>query len=387
MADPRDTGQGFTVQGWCPGALRPMESGDGWVVRVRAPLSRLTQDQAMGLAEGARRFGNGRIDLSARANLQLRGVTPATHVALIESLRGLNLLDADARSEGRRNILLSPFADREAQGIAMGLTEALRDWPDNLADLPGKFGFAIDCGPAPLMQGSSADIRLERAETGQLILRADGASLGAPVTARSAPAAMLALAHWFISHGGIQNGRGRMATLIARGARPDAALTGTLAPTRAGQTSGPGPVAGGMLLGLAFGQMRSETLAALADLGPLQLTPWRMLLLEGVTALPDHLAFDDLIRTADPLMQIDACPGAPDCPQALQPTRDLARKLAALIPKGCRLHVSGCAKGCAHPGPADLTLVAQTGGFGLIRHGSARDLPQRLLPPDLKGLF
>ncbi|MEO1207882.1 MAG: precorrin-3B synthase, partial [Pseudomonadota bacterium] len=25
----------FAVKGWCPGALRPMESGDGLIVRVR----------------------------------------------------------------------------------------------------------------------------------------------------------------------------------------------------------------------------------------------------------------------------------------------------------------------------------------------------------------
>jgi precorrin-3B synthase len=34
------------VKGWCPGALRPMLSGDGLVVRVRAYGGGLTQDQA-----------------------------------------------------------------------------------------------------------------------------------------------------------------------------------------------------------------------------------------------------------------------------------------------------------------------------------------------------
>ncbi|PIV75968.1 MAG: precorrin-3B synthase, partial [Rhodobacteraceae bacterium CG17_big_fil_post_rev_8_21_14_2_50_65_11] len=38
------------VHGWCPGALRPMMSGDGLVVRVRAPIGRLTQAQAAGVA-------------------------------------------------------------------------------------------------------------------------------------------------------------------------------------------------------------------------------------------------------------------------------------------------------------------------------------------------
>ena len=31
------------IRGWCPGALRPMESGDGWVVRIRPIAGGLTQ--------------------------------------------------------------------------------------------------------------------------------------------------------------------------------------------------------------------------------------------------------------------------------------------------------------------------------------------------------
>ena len=62
------------VQGWCPGAHRPMMSGDGLVVRVRPRLARLSAAQTLGLCDLALRFGNGTIDLTNRANLQLRGV-------------------------------------------------------------------------------------------------------------------------------------------------------------------------------------------------------------------------------------------------------------------------------------------------------------------------
>ncbi|HEX9857735.1 MAG TPA: precorrin-3B synthase, partial [Paracoccaceae bacterium] len=66
------TGTGSTgpvIQGWCPGALRPMLSGDGLVVRVRPRLGRLTPDQAAGIAALARAHGTGLLDLSARANV------------------------------------------------------------------------------------------------------------------------------------------------------------------------------------------------------------------------------------------------------------------------------------------------------------------------------
>ena len=120
--------------------------------------------------------------------------------------------------------------------------------------------------------------------------------------------------------------------------------------------------------------MRAETLARLADLGPLRLTPWRMLLIEGAG---QALALPGLITDPeDPRLRVSACTGAPGCPQALAATRPLARALALHLATDQRLHISGCAKGCAHPGPAPLTLVA-TGPdrFNLIRQGRAGDPP------------
>ena len=96
------------IRGWCPGAHRPMQSVDGLVVRVRPPLGALNADQARGLADLSDRFGNGLIDLTNRANLQLRGVTQAGHAPLLSELERLRLLD-DSITEGRRNIVIDVF--------------------------------------------------------------------------------------------------------------------------------------------------------------------------------------------------------------------------------------------------------------------------------------
>lgn len=363
------------IRGWCPGALRPMQSGDGLVVRVRPPGGRLTPAQGMALARAAGAHGNGLIDLTARANLQLRGVTADSHAPLIDDLRAAGLVDADAGAEARRNLIVTPFADGETDALAARLAAALAQGPL----LPGKFGFAVDTGPAPVLTGTSADIRLERDAGGGLILRADGCALGAPVGVEEAPGAAMALAEWFIAAGGVSDGRGRMAALIARGMRPTGALAGTALPAPAVPVPGPGPAAQGALVGAAFGQLVASTLAALAMLGPLRLTPWRMLLVEGAVALPD---LPGLIGAGDPRLRAHACTGAPGCVQALQPTRDLAARLAAGLPPGISLHVSGCAKGCAHPGPADITLTATAQGFDLTRRGRANDPPcRRALDP------
>jgi precorrin-3B synthase len=367
----------FEVKGWCPGALRPMESGDGWVVRVRVPGGRMTASQAQGIAAAAAQHGNGLIDLSARANVQLRGVTMDSHPALIGALRELGLIDSDESAEARRNIVVQPFwtaGDGTAE-MAAALAEALAATD---LTLPGKFGFSLDTGARPVLRGLSCDIRVERRGEGFLVL-ADGAMTGAVVARTDVPQAALDLARWFVATGGITAGRGRMRPHLARAALPDTFRAAPRAdcPDFVAKS---GPCPGGALVALAFGQMRAETLAALADHGALRVTPWRMLLVEGVTAPP---AIPGLLSDPeDPLTRVVACTGAPGCPQARQATRDLAARLAPAVPVGRLLHVSGCAKGCAHPFPADLVLTATGDGFDLIRNGRAGDAALTHLTPD-----
>ncbi|MBS0565548.1 MAG: precorrin-3B synthase [Proteobacteria bacterium] len=375
------------IRGWCPGALRPMRSGDGLVVRIRPGLGRLTQAQLRGLAALSARFGNGLIDLSTRANVQLRGVSDAGHGPLVEALRALDLIDPTTEAESRRNLTVTPFW-AEGDGtteIARFLTEALT--AKGAPETRGKFGYAIDCGPAPVLRATSADIRLERDGAGHLLLLADGATRGARVTRDTAADAALALARWFLATGGAPEGRGRMAAHLARTALPARFASHPAQPGMA-EPPAPGPTPQGILIGFEFGQIPAETLSRLANTGPVRVTPWRMLLIEGAANAPDLPGLITL--PADPRLRVIACTGAPGCPQGLAATRPLARALASLVPAGQRLHVSGCAKGCAHPGAAPLTLVARPGGtFDLIRNGSAADPPGEtgLTPDKLKHLF
>ena len=52
------------------------------------------------------------------------------------------------------------------------------------------------------------------------------------------------------------------------------------------------------------------------------------------------------------------------------------------LPAGTDLHVSGCGKGCAHPGSANVTLVGRPDGYGLVIDGRAGDTPQAILRAD-----
>lgn len=352
----------YDVKGWCPSALRPMLSGDGYLLRIRLPLGRLASPQGVGLANLARDLGSGVIELTNRANLQIRGLAEDSLNPASEILAELGLLDP-AR-ERAPSVIVSPFAQEEDYALARALEAAMIDAPE----LPGKFGIAVDTGPLPVLANTPADIRLERDASGQIILRLDGQDQGTPGTLDHTPQMVREVIQWYA----LQGGTDRMAELT----RGEATRSAPFSPTQPAQMPLSPPAPGlsdrGILVGATFGRLPADAFEALAATGALRATPWRMLLREGTKPLPDHPA---LITSDDPVLRVSACTGAPGCAQGLQPTHALAMQTARHLAPGQSLHVSGCSKGCAHPKAADLTLVGTTKGYDLITSGTARDAP------------
>ena len=367
---------GFAVKGWCPDACHPMMAGDGLLLRVRPRLGRLTTVQVLGLCDVASVHGNGLIDMTSRANLQLRGIGEGNWRAAIDRLVALDLVDADPFMEGRRAVLVAP--DWRAGDDTHRIAKALLGRLGGLPDLPAKMGFAIDAGADPVLNDTPADFRIERGASGGLILRADGRKTGVALAPGGEAEALIALAQWFAESGG---------TAAGRMARYDAPLpgwaTGTEHPAAQGLALTPGRHALGAAYGLPFGRIEARQLiaAVTASASPaVRITPWRVMLFES--ADPQLIA-GFLHDPADPALRIDACPGMPACPQATVETRDLALRLAPHVTG--RLHVSGCAKGCARAGPADVVLTGRDGLFDLVRNARASDPPDRssLIPAQI----
>jgi precorrin-3B synthase len=392
-----------------------MASGDGLILRLRPPLGRLTAGQAEAMADLALAFGNGLVQATNRANLQIRGVRGTGLAALHDGLAGAGLLDPSlsADQEARLNILFAPAAadDPEGPAIARGLREALLS--GDAPRLPAKFGFVVDLGAAaPMLAGVSGDIRIERV-AGQLQVRADGAEAGAAVAGPGAAVALaLALARWFLAAGGVgDDGRGRMRGLLAGGVAVPAGLSGPAPPTPIPSPRGGGEVPAGPVghapkarssedgatarpqapplppvgrgwgwgavpdhhdparppIGLAYGLIEAAALRAVARAVPagVAVTPWRALWPLGPTDRALLAGHPGLILTgADPRLHIHACTGTPGCAAAHGATRALADRLAPHLAPGESLHVSGCAKGCAAPGgPVALTLTFTPDGL------------------------
>jgi len=357
------------ARGRCPGAHRPMLSGDGALVRIRPWAGRLTRDQVLGLCAAARAFGSGIIDLTSRANLQLRGVDPAGHDRLLDALSALRLLDPTPEAEARRNIVIAP--EWRPGDAARRLYDRVAAVLAALPRLPAKTGVAIDTGPRPVLQAVSADARFERAGAGGLILRADGADLGRPVSEADAAAALRALFDWFLATGGAAAGRMRRHLRST----PLPSDWTTVPPAAPAAPLVPGAAADGIVLGAPFGRIEADALAAsmrTAGARALRVTPWRAFILEGVAGPVATAGF--ATGPDDPLLCVHACPGAPSCAAATVETYTVARALAARHPG---LHVSGCAKGCAHPAPAGMTLVGRDGAYDLVVDGHPWDEPAR----------
>lgn len=366
------------IKGWCPSAWRPMETGDGWLVRVRPPLGELSKAQALALCDAADTFGNGLIELTSRANIQLRGVSETTWPPLMDFLVAHGLANADPAAERQPQCMLAP--SWQAGDDTHQLARWLQARGSELAMMPGKVGIAIDAGEAPVLSDVGADFRIERAEDGRLLVRAEGHAGGTPVdTINTAVEHLIRLTHWFVESGGCDAGRMRrhkvpLPAWAPAKMRPASACE-TLNATQ-GAMSGAmlalGEYQAGMVYGLPFGRAAATELRAAVtpeSVSYIRVTPWRRLWVKGASKPVEGLVNDH----QDTRLLMDACPGAPYCAQASVSTQPLAKRIAPSIKNS--VHISGCAKGCARRSSADVCLVGQAGRFNLIVKGDVESTP------------
>lgn len=383
-------------RGWCPGTLRPMQTGDGWLVRLHPPRNALTAKQLAVIAELAGRHGNGQIEISGRGNLQLRGVREDAHPALVEELLAADLVD-EAEGDGpNRLTLISPLAGRAADELldAAALAETVERAGRQVAGLPAKFCVAVDGGGALALDGFAVDLRLRAVAADAVAFGMPGELWFGPAAAEAAPALAARLAAGFVAAHRRSLGQVRRMRDLAPAALTALAAACGLPPMPA-PAARPKPQPIGIaserddgfavLAGLPFGRSDAGGLGRLATLAQgfavaeIRLSPWRGLAFCGLARadaerLGEALATEGLVLSAqDPRLSVFACVGAPACPRgeapALADAAMLAQRLAPLLAGGLELHLSGCAKSCAHAGSAGLTLVGAGGSYDVVIAG------------------
>ena len=393
------------IKGWCPTLLSPMQSGDGWLARVKPSAGVLTVAAARIIADAARRHGNGHIDLTSRANLQIRGLTARSAEEFAETIIGAGLACASPSLEAVRNVMASPLGPDDPSAAFDSHTlardiEAMLAGEPALWALSSKFGILVDGAGVLPLHDITADIMV-RADRGQLVLCLDGGTLAALCSPTRVAEAVKALSLAFLRLSAQRSDPPRRMRALAMAAGEEVIFAEAgLAAVHASPGLTPearSPIRLISLVhqarsafgaGLPFGRIEANALHALADLserygdGSLRTTPWRALLLTGIAAVDATLteeveALGLIADATDPRLNIFACVGAPSCMSASVDARGDAARLAAAIgaARDETLHVSGCSKSCAHRGAASLTLVGRDGRYDLIRNGSAAGRP------------
>jgi precorrin-3B synthase len=408
-------------KGWCPGALRPMETGDGLLVRVRARRGRLSLDQTAALADAALRCGNGVIGLSARANLHLRGLSVRTLPDLHARLEKAGLIDADPEVERLRNVVASPLDDVDPEasfdlGPSVAALETRLKEDDHLRRLPPKFSFVVDARGRLPLGDVDADVRFDALGDGTFAVTLAGEdALAAECTPSKTGDVAARLANAFLAlAGGGEGTPRRMRALVEREGAEAIFANAALRPkpcTRARRSPALRDIMGAHLYGAefvvgagaAFGELEAARLNALIErarsvgASGLRLTPWRAFLIAGL----DRRSAESLVETiaqlgfiidaGDARLRVAACPGAPACAHGLRAVRADATRWAQTLSKGegVALHVSGCAKGCARPTTTAVTVTATAKGYDLILGGRAADPPARrgLTPAEIARLL
>ena len=362
-------------RGACPTLDAPMQTGDGLLARLRVKGGRLTPAQLTSIAALAAEHGNGLIEISARGNLQVRGLTPASAApfaraieALIKIQRGLVVETPPLAGDDPTEIDDPRPLAASIRAAATLLSARLGPKVTVIVDGNGKLNLS------PL----KADIRLTAIGSGQWACSVGGRR---DVILRN-DALMVTLRHLR-----------RIADLGIAARATD--LPGTAATPHRIQSMSP---IGSLALrdttatgiALPFGSSVHTAIAALAEAGTrhgiteFRLAPRHALLAIGAPPgfASDAEALGFVTAPDDPRTRISACIGSDGCASGHVPARAVAAQLAPHLAPGTTLHVSGCAKGCAHPRRAGLTLVGQPDGYGLVIEGMAGDTPQALLRAD-----
>lgn len=331
--------------------LRPYISGDGALVRLRVPGGRIGADVLTELMALAGEYGAPALQLTSRANLQLRALPDPLPQGLIERIEATGLLPS-ASHERVRNILAAPL-NPSLRPLVDALDAAITADPA-LTALPGRFLFALsDETGSVLSQGWDLAYQQLGADRG-LVLAGDRAL---EVSHKAAVSALIYRARLFLQHRSgedVWNVRDLPTgspVLVGMQQHEPAAS----APLK------PGPIGSDLVVGVPLGMLRPEQLRAItAVTDELVLTPWRSFVLPGGARHGARLASAGLATTCEsPWARLTACVGAPSCARTQTRTLDLASDATGrMSADGTRVHVVGCERRCGAPSTDHLTLIS-----------------------------
>jgi len=393
---------------------------DAFMLRLRLPGGIVSSHQATGLADLAERFGGGTVDVTTRANLQIREIGAAHPIAVLTAIEELGLTSRGAGADNIRNLTGSPLAGIDPDELfdTRPLTRALYHHILNHREfygLPRKFNISFDGGGRIAMLEDTADIGFAAVRVGpgrpvaagvyfRMLLGgltghgAFGRDAGVLLDPGEVVAAAAAIVRIFIDHGDrTDRKRARLKYLIERwGIEKLVGEAATHLPFRwrfvaAKECEPRGPVdrhghvgvhaqaqRGLSYIGLVLraSRLTAPQLRGLADIaahygsGTLRLTVWQNLLISDIpdAQIPAALAEIEALGLATTASAVRAglvaCTGNVGCKFSLSDTKRHALEIADHLDgridldQPLNIHLTGCPNSCAQHYVGDIGLLA-----------------------------
>lgn len=363
-----------TIRGWCPSVTAPLEALDGWVVRVRIGARPVGALQWETLATVAERDGSGVVELTSRANVQLRGLRTERLRIAAGQLIAAGLAASTEDVDRSRSVMLNPLLDHPWETPVLAERRRVQTGIERVVarhgrQLPPKWWAVVDAEvpwPAPC---HSADLAVSH-RGDRWVLWVAGEPRCHLIDPLPAVATLVQ----------------RCAQLRCRAAALPASVRSELTtsatdvpaqvtpPIAERRTAwwGPRQIGRVVVAGAspALGVTGAASLRVLARLARRPAVSIRPTTERGVVAVaPVHEtgslldALDTLARHGwviaddDPRRLLSACIGTRGCSAAFVDTHRLASRIRVAE----RTHVSGCPKRCGAPGAARELIATPDG--------------------------
>jgi ferredoxin-nitrite reductase len=425
----------------CPDIYHPAVARDGLLTRLRIPGGVLSAAQCVAIEQLLTATGLDYIQVTNRANLQLRALTEDLDQEVLTALTACGLAASDTAVDGIRNIMLSPTAGIDTQELidvrplAAAWHQYLTDHPE-LGILSTKFSVGFDGGGRVGIIDRPNDITLLAVSDNEFSFYLGMGKRGSapvPIPLRlgidECIPMMAAIAQTYrqgielfggnsrrklrlrdvIDHWGltgfseiIQREFESSSHFIFKNLHQEMDLARTDGNDHLGthQQSQPDRYYLGIVLPLGrWNRSQVQGVGEIANRygsGAIRLTPWQNIILpdiqvdelERVQGLITELG---LIHTANhPSSLLRACAGSTGCQFGATDTQrdaiDLSNYLAANfnLDRPLNIHFSGCDKSCAQHDRADITLwgvagtTEQPGRYRLELEGISAKFEQEL---------
>ncbi len=404
----------------CPGLFYNTLAQDGFLCRLRIPGGMINSQQFEAIADISDHYGGGYIDVTNRANIQIREIKQGINIQVLEKLQALGLASTNASVDHIRNIMTSPTAGIDTQELidTRPLVEAWEKYitaHSHLSQLSAKFSVCFDGGGKISVKDRPNDIILaaelinsninwrlylsygEKGEPAK-----DTGILLKPV---EIIAVLAALAETYLKHIDINNRcKPRLREIInyitiekylhqvkekldpnifnfefnlekpplcASASLREKNLIGIHSQRQSGLYY--------IGIVLALGRLETYQIRGLAHIAKkygddnIRLTPWQNLILSDIPQnqiIEVEKEITNLGLNCSPTdikSFLVACSGKRGCGAAATETKDdalhLAKYLENLMILDCsvNIHFSGCSKSCAQHTQADITLLGLAG--------------------------